>query len=53
MPKLSYLVVLLVMVILIVGVDVLFLRHDLWLRLVVNIAIAIVFVGIAARLRRS
>jgi len=35
---------LLVMVAIVVGVDVSFLKHDLWLRLIVNIAIIAVFV---------
>ena len=33
----------LVMVAVVVGVDVLFLRHHLWLRLMVNIGIVLVF----------
>lgn len=33
----------LVMVVIIVGVDVLFLRHQLWLRLLVNIGIVALF----------
>jgi hypothetical protein len=36
----------LAMVAVIVGVDVLFLRHHLWLRLVVNIGIVLVFAGV-------
>jgi hypothetical protein len=34
----------LAMVGIIVGVDVLFLRHDFWIRLIVNIAVVVVFV---------
>ena len=36
---------LLVMIAILVGVDVSFLRHDLWLRLIVNVAIVAVFVA--------
>lgn len=35
---------LLVMVAIVVSVDVLFLRHDFWPRLIVNVAIVVVFV---------
>ena len=34
-----------VMVVLVVGVDVLFLRHQFWPRLLVNIGIVVVFAG--------
>jgi hypothetical protein len=33
----------------VVGVDVLFLRHQLWVRLIVNIAIVVVFVAFYLR----
>lgn len=42
------------MVVLIVGVDVLFFRHHLWARLLVNIGIVLVFAAFYLRfLRRS
>jgi uncharacterized membrane protein YfcA len=38
----------------VVGVDVLFLRHQLWERLIVNVGIVLVFVGFYFRfLKRS
>lgn len=40
------------MVVLIVGIDLLFLRHNAGLRLVVNVGIAIVFVAAYLRLVR-
>ncbi len=40
---------LLAMVAIIVGVDVLYLRHHLWLRLIVNVGIVLVFVGVYFR----
>ena len=44
MPKNSYSVLyVLLMVALIVGVDLLFLRNQFWLRLVVNIGVVLVF----------
>jgi hypothetical protein len=44
----------LAMVAVVVGVDVLFLRHDFWARLLVNIGIVLVFVLIYFRfLKRS
>jgi hypothetical protein len=36
---------LLAMVAIVVGVDVLFLRHQFWLRLIVNVGIVLVFLG--------
>lgn len=36
----------LVMIAVIVGTDLLFFRHDFWARLVANVAIALVFLGI-------
>jgi|HubBroStandDraft_1064217.scaffolds.fasta_scaffold733378_1 hypothetical protein len=41
----SVILYVLVMVAIVVGVDVSFLRHDLWPRLIVNIAIIAVFVA--------
>ena len=35
----------LAMVVIIVGVDVLFLRHQFWLRLIINVGIVLVFVA--------
>ena len=35
----------LAMVVIIVGVDVLFLRHHFWARLIVNVGIVLVFAG--------
>ncbi len=44
----------LAMIAVVVGVDVLFLRHDFWARLLVNIGIVLVFVLIYFRfLKRS
>jgi hypothetical protein len=40
---------LLVMVAIIVGVDVLFLRHQLWARLITNVGIVLVFVVVYLR----
>ncbi|HEX4216534.1 MAG TPA: hypothetical protein VIA06_24720 [Candidatus Dormibacteraeota bacterium] len=40
----------LALVAVVVGVDVLFLRHHLWLRLIVNIGIVIVFAAVFALL---
>jgi uncharacterized membrane protein YozB (DUF420 family) len=44
----------LALVAVVVGVDVLFFRHQLWVRLIVNIGIVLVFVGFYFRfLKRS
>jgi hypothetical protein len=44
----------LALVAVVVGVDVLFFRHQLWVRLIVNIGIVLVFVGLYFRfLKRS
>ena len=46
MSNAATLLYVLVMVALIVGVDVAFLQHRLWLRLVVNIAIVVAFLTV-------
>jgi hypothetical protein len=44
----------LALVVVVVGVDVLFLRHQLWPRLIVNIGIVVVFAAVYLRfLKRS
>jgi uncharacterized membrane protein YfcA len=44
---------LLAMVGVVVGVDVLFLRHQLWLRLIVNVGIVLVFVAFYFRFLKN
>jgi hypothetical protein len=41
------------LVVIVVGLDVLFLRHDTWLRLIVNIGIVAVFAALYFRFRKS
>jgi hypothetical protein len=41
------------LVVIVVGVDVLFLKHDTWLRLIVNIGIVAVFAAFYFRFRKS
>lgn len=41
------------LVVIVVGVDVLFLKHDTWLRLIVNIGIVAVFAALYFRFRKS
>ena len=43
MPRVYLVLYVLAMVAIIVGVDVLFLRHDFWLRLIVNVGIVLAF----------
>lgn len=43
----------LAMVAIVVGVDILFFRHHIWERLMVNVGIVLVFVAFYLRFRRS
>lgn len=49
-PRVTAIVCVVLMVILIVGVDVAFLRHRFWERLIVNVVIVVVFAVVYAAL---
>ena len=54
MPRNIYLVLyVLVLIAVIVGVDLLFLRHQFWARLIVNISIVLVFAAFYLRFLRN